>query len=276
MQLKSLRGKTGYIETYHALIPFYQLSQHELLLFDSGLETDGELLEMLDQKQLRVRAVLCTHLHEDHTGNNAALVERHGAKIFVHAAELSAPKVWQTPAYPVTVVEGVEPQLDLDGVTIRGLYTPGHSYGHLAYITPDDVCYFGDAMISRRILQHSKMPFMEDVDRSIVSMEAIRQTRYPLYIAAHKGTVTQEELPGLVEQNIQKELELYALLRQVILKPAPMDQVITDYIRAAGVLNEKVQEKVYVRYTAKARILALAKIGEFSIEDELVIPREAR
>ena len=63
MQIEIIHGKTGFIKTAYALIPTYQISENNLLLFDSGEEPSTELLDMLDTQNLRVRAVLCTHLH---------------------------------------------------------------------------------------------------------------------------------------------------------------------------------------------------------------------
>ena len=271
MDLKWLQGKTGYIESRYALIPVYRLSGQEIVLFDSGVETDPALLELLEREGLRVRAVLSTHLHWDHIANNEALVARHGAEILAHPSEIPFFRNLCGEPYSVTGIEG--DTVEIDGISFKILYTPGHSCGHLAYATPDGVCCLGDVIMSQDELDRSKIPFMNDVDRAIVSMEDIRQTRYPFYIVAHKGVVPQAKLANIVERNIQKELDLYDLLRQQIKAPTAIEQVISDFIRAAGVRSEKMVEVDFVRHTARVRILALANVGEFSIEGDLVIPR---
>ena len=80
-------------------------------------------------------------------------------------------------------------------------------------------------------------------------------------------------LDGIIDRNIEKELDLYELLRKTLHGPTPLEQVVTDYIRATGVRSDKMVEKDFVRHTARVRILALVSVGEFSIEDGMVIPR---
>lgn len=270
MQWETVLGNTGYIKTIHALIPTYRLPSGELLLFDSGPQPDPKLLAELERLGLRVRAVLCTHLHIDHIANNQALVERHGAEILAHAEELPLLLSRQEAPYPITTI--TEGPVNIGGVQVGVIPTPGHSPGHLAYVTPDGVCCIGDSMMSLRLLQHAKMPYMEDVDRSILTMEALRQTRYPFYIAAHKAVVPLAELPDLVEANIQKELDLYALLRRSITAPLPMEEAVTAYLLAAGIRAREMLEMFYVRHTAKVRLEALSKAGEFTIKEGVIAP----
>lgn len=272
MERKHLLGKTGYIETRWALIPLYYLSERDIVLFDSGAEPEEELLALLEREGLRVRAVLSTHLHPDHIANNEALVERHGAEIFAHYPEIPAFHQHFGDPYPVMPIPDGD-TFFLEGVPFRTLSIPGHSAGHLMFVTPDGVVCVGDAIITDEELNRSKIPYMDDVDRAILSMEDIRQTRYPWYIVAHKGVVPGEELYELVERNIQKELDLYELVRRCLTGPMPLEELVTAFIRASGVRSDKMVEENFVRHTARVRILALAGVGEFSVEGDMVIPR---
>lgn len=271
MELKPLLGRTGYVETPGADLPVYRLSDREILLFDSGRESCPELLDLLDREDLRVRAVVCTHLHEDHIANNESLIGRHGAEIIASASDIRELRSREPVSYPISALPKGD-RLEVAGVTILLLPVPGHTAGQTAYVTPDGVCCVGDALMTRGPLERSKIPYMEDVDRSMESMELLRQTDYPWYIAAHKGAVAAEELPALIDRNLQKELDLYELLRRRITGPTPMEQAVTDFIRGAGVLSPQMVEQDYVRETARARVLALIHAGEFVLEDELVVP----
>ena len=92
MKWNGLYKNTELIETEIALVPLYRLSAHEVVLIDSGPEEDPELIEELDRRNLRVRAVLCTHIHPDHIANNDALVARYGAEIFASEKEFETLK----------------------------------------------------------------------------------------------------------------------------------------------------------------------------------------
>ena len=271
MELKDLLGRTGCIETPMAMIPFYRLSDEELILFDSGREPHPELLELLEREHLRVRAVLCTHLHEDHVANNEALIARYGTEIYASKGDIAELSSEDPVSYPILEIGDGE-TLKIGNAEIGLLPLVGHTEGQTAYVTPDGVCCVGDAIMTEKPLERAKIPYMDDVDESMVSMERLRQTAYPLYVVAHKGVVTREKLSELIDRNIRKELELYELLRSHIVEPTPLEQVITDFIRGAGVLSQKMVEESYVRHTAKVRVLALVHAGEFSLENGMVIP----
>lgn len=272
MELKHLLGRTGFVETPGALLLLYRLADGDCLLFDSGREPCPELLDLLDREGLRVRAVLCTHLHEDHIANNEALIARHGAEIFASETDIREQRRREPVAYPITALpEGTV--LELAGASIGLLPLPGHTMGQTAYITPDGVCCVGDALMTLKPLERAKLPYMVDVDRAMESMERLRQTDYPWYAAAHKGVVSRAELPELIDRNLQKELDLYELLRRMLSGPTEIEQAVTDFIRGAGVLSQKMVEEPYVRETARARVLALVHAGEFALEDGQVVPR---
>jgi len=270
MQLLPLQGNTGYIELERALLPVYRLSEKEIILFDTGLEESIELLQLLARENLHVRAILCSHLHPDHTGSNALLVQHHDYEVFAHKAELTAQYSWFYHTFPVTTI-GDESKVSIDGVSIDVIPTPGHSPGHLAYITPDNVCYTGDAIMSHDVLLGSKLPFMEDIDDSLVSMETLRSTDCLYYIAAHKGVIPQSEIHDVINANIQKEILLYDLLRSLLQSPMPVENAVDHYLAAVGVQGERAKA-VHIRYSALSRLNALVTAGEYTLKDGYVHP----
>lgn len=273
VELKWLLGQTGYIETPAAMIPVYRISEDELVLFDSGREPSPELMVLLEREKLRVRAVVCTHLHEDHIANNELLIERYGTQIYASVGDIGELTSRDSVPYPIHAI-GDSDVLRMEGAEIKLLSVAGHTVGQTAYVTPDGVCCVGDAIMTEKPLERAKIPYMDDVDGSIVSMEELRQTDYPFYIVAHKGVVPKEELSALIDRNIQKELDLYELLRSQITEETSLEQIITNFIRGAGVLSQKMVEESYVRHTAKVRVLALVHAGEFLMEDGIIRPNK--
>lgn len=287
MQWELLQGNTGVIATRMALIPTYRLSDREIILIDSGAERDPEMLDWLDQQGIRVTAVVCTHLHPDHIANNRELMERHGAEIFATQAEIDGAVVrfrtlrenqpghiWidLAPDYPVTPLE--EGTTEVADIRLGVLPTPGHTLGHVSIITPDNVCCLGDAMMSAGRIERAKLPYMDDADLAVESLEKLRETHCSLYIAAHKGLVRPEELEAVIDTNIQKEIDLYELLRRTIDRPMEQEEAVDAFMSAAGVTGKEMTVNTFMRHTARIRVKALVNAGEFRLEGGKVCPRE--
>jgi len=78
-----------------------------------------------------VEAIVLSHHHRDHVSGAGAIASALGVPVFAHAETLA-----RIPALP----DGVATRslndgdtLDLDGMTLRAVHTPGHAPGHLAF-----------------------------------------------------------------------------------------------------------------------------------------------
>ncbi len=285
VEWKVLRGNTEGIWAKGALIPLYRLPGGGAVLIDSGAREQPELLEALAARGLRVRAILCTHLHPDHIANNRLILERDGAEIFAHRRELDTLEETYArlrltskllgvplpePEHPVTVY-GDSGRVEVDGARFELLHTPGHTEGHVAIVTPDGVCCLGDAVMSPDQLALSRLPYLEDIEVGIATMERLRLTRYPLYVTAHLGVTEAEALDELVEVNVRKELELYDVLRAVLTAPMEREAAITAFMEALG-LGHKAVGSPLMRHTAEMRIDALVGAGEYRREGDVICP----
>lgn len=278
-----LYKNTELIETEIAFVPLYRLSEHHVVLIDSGPEEDPELIRELDRRNLRVRAILCTHIHPDHIANNAALVSRYGAEIYASEKEFETlqeiyarlrktygkpNKRYLEPQYQIHPIGPVS-SIKIDGASFGIIPIPGHTLGQLAFVTPDGVCCLGDAMLSTGRLALSKLPYLEDTALSISTMEQIGKTDYPFYITSHKGITAQKDLSELVSLNIQKELELYEILRTIIKKPTKLDDVLTEFLQKIH-LSPKAIESPLIRHSAATRIYALVQAGEYHLKGDFL------
>ncbi|MCI4360867.1 MAG: MBL fold metallo-hydrolase [Thermoplasmata archaeon] len=88
------------------------------------------VLEAIDVRSVKVRYILNTHSHKDHIAGNGDVKSRTGAKVVAHR---SAPI-----GQDVSVDEGTV--VEVGGLTITVLHTPGH--------TPDSVLYVFDGHVA--------------------------------------------------------------------------------------------------------------------------------
>jgi hydroxyacylglutathione hydrolase len=134
-----------------AIIPIPALADNFIWLIHDGrhaVAVDvGEaepLLERLDTLKLTLTAVLCTHHHADHVGDNEALTARCPVPVY-------GPESENIPARTVPLRGGET--LALPGLELpcRVLAVPGHTLGHLAYAveTPEGTALFsGDTLFA--------------------------------------------------------------------------------------------------------------------------------
>ncbi len=93
-----------------------------------------------------VRAILCTHAHDDHVRVAPALREEVRAPIMLHPAD---EEVWELThtdfLWDVDLSDGFE--ITVGGTTLRTLHTPGHAPGAVCFHAPDLGCVFtGDTL----------------------------------------------------------------------------------------------------------------------------------
>ena len=103
--------------------------------------------------------------------------------------------------------------IDIDGARFGVLPLPGHSAGHIGFVTPDGAAYVGDCLIDQHEIDAAKLPTSMFIAKDLDSKAALRATDYPAYILAHKQVVTDRaELLALIDSNIafihRKEREL--------------------------------------------------------------------
>ena len=115
----------------------------ECVVIDAPHDVDG-ILAVVGER--RVKAVLCTHAHDDHVRVAPALRERVVAPILLHPDdrplwELTHPdELWD-----IDLSDGME--LTVAGTTLRVLHTPGHAPGAVCVYVPDLGCLFtGDTL----------------------------------------------------------------------------------------------------------------------------------
>lgn len=272
MELVPLLGNTWYCQIATACVGVYYLSPHSVVLIDSGTQESPEFLELLEARQLQVRGILHTHLHIDHIANDTPLIARYGAEVFAAEPEPSDAAFWGIPVpHPITTNQPDQP-ISIDGHSFGTLFTPGHSAGHQAILTPDGVLCLGDALMTLGRLKTAKIPFMRNVEESLVSLERIRDTDYPLYLAAHLGVIPQAQLAETLEANIQKELELYDLLRSLVTEPIPVSELERKFMEAAGLRSPRIMAMPFMQVSANTRIMELLHAGEFRMSGELILP----
>ena len=93
----------------------------------------------------RVTAIICTHAHDDHINAAAALASATMAPVKLHPAD---DELWQR-VYPGTTYQPLTDgeEIDVAGITLKVLHTPGHAPGAVCLHAPElSALFSGDTL----------------------------------------------------------------------------------------------------------------------------------
>jgi hydroxyacylglutathione hydrolase len=169
------------------------------LLVDPGEEPERILAEIA-QAGAEVEAILITHCHFDHVGAVAPLARATGAPVYCPEIEVpvladimsfTMPGFGPYESYQADeVVKGGE-ALELAGLTLDVLFTPGHSPGHVTYAVRDEEAIFsGDVLfqgsVGRVDLPGGDGPTLIQSIQALLDSQSAETTVYP----GHMGVTT--------------------------------------------------------------------------------------
>src|SRR6202047_4061977 len=111
----------------------------EALIVDPVLERVDRYIQLLRELDLRLVKAIDTHLHADHITGLEALSER--TRCITVMGEQSKAEV-------VSIRVGDGDRVDIEGLSLEALYTPGHTDDSYSFIMPDRV-FTGDTLLIR-------------------------------------------------------------------------------------------------------------------------------
>ncbi|HEY4811786.1 MAG TPA: MBL fold metallo-hydrolase [Solirubrobacteraceae bacterium] len=167
------------------------------LLIDPGDEPE-RLSQAIDALGVKIEAILITHCHFDHIGAVAPLARDIGAPVYCPEIErplLTDIMSWVPPGFgpfenyePEHTVSGGE-HLNLAGIDLEVIFTPGHSPGHVTYAMPGallsgDVLFQGS--VGRVDLPGGDWPTLERSIAGLIQRYPPETVVYP----GHMGVTT--------------------------------------------------------------------------------------
>ena len=222
MELRRVYGNTYAAVGATALMPVYKLTERDIVLMDTGYARldRSALTNLIEDNGFRLRGIICSHAHFDHTGNVRYLQQRYGclaaaqiieAGISVNPDAYRANYVALTygksreylleEGFPADVIIPADAEhLDFCGARFGILQLPGHSAGHIGVVTPDGAAYLGDCLIDEEQIAAAKLPTSMFIARDLESKESLRSLQCPAYIIAHKQVLT--DIGPLIDRNI--------------------------------------------------------------------------
>ena len=164
-------------------------------------EEEERILGAIDELGVSVEAILLTHTHFDHVGAVAPVAKATGAPVYCPQLEVPVladimafvpwPGFGPYESYDADETLSGGERLELAGLEIDVLFTPGHSPGHVTYSIPDGLALFSGDVLFRGSVGRTDLPggdwgtLLESI-RSLVEGFPEETTVYP----GHMGITT--------------------------------------------------------------------------------------
>lgn len=173
------------------------------LIIDPGEEAP-RILAAVEELGVAIDAILLTHCHFDHIGAVAPVAEATKAPVYCPELEVPVladimsfvpwPEFGPYESYEADkTVKGGE-RLELAGLEIDVVFTPGHSLGHVTYVVPDHAAMFSGDVLFKGSVGRTDLPggdwatLLESI-RGLVDSHPPETMLYP----GHMGVTTLGE-----------------------------------------------------------------------------------
>lgn len=278
-ELQNIKGKTYFFDAYTNLGLFVN-SKNQVILIDSGdhRRTVRTFDKILVENGFVPDFILCTHAHVDHIAGNKFFSEKYGCKIlcsdkeraFIKHTDLEPdifyngcsvnkklnPYYQAEPSDPEILTEENLP----DGLEVTHL--PGHAWDMLAVKTEDNVMFLADSIMSKETWESHKLPFFNDINQSIETLELIKTFEADLFVPSHDAPLT--DVNELADYNIKKFRERKEMVYSIC-EGKSADEVFVELLKE---LQLDVQTNRYQMYYIMLRHYLQALIDDKVIEGE--------
>ena len=284
LDLQQVKGNTYVLKAGFLDLGLYMLGEKECILIDTGFHKTArdEVIPFFRDRNLELKGILCTHGHVDHAGGNSLLKNTYQCPVAVpyveHVLCENAYNMYvlsdnlrfrffadTLPRFSYdtdVVVNPEETNLSFLGIPFTVLKLFGHSAYQVGYVTPDNVAYLADALLSRPMIQKTKLPYLFDVGHDMESKERIRRLECDGYILSHEGVHWQ--VTNLVEENLNHLKSRMSILLELLHEPTNFDAYTARVIEAMGINND-LRKVAYMNRTIRSYL-------SYFMDQGLVVP----
>ncbi len=285
MNIIKVKGNTFCIDTGMSYIPFYKITETDIIMLDSGW-AKGErkgIDALIDKNKFIVRGIICSHAHIDHVGNNTYFKKKFNSTIAMSAyaahfcsspANLMVYYNNQTLSDIIDRYEDMICETDImirenqnsiyvSGVKFKIVQTPGHSPAHISIITPDNVAYLGDALISHQVMSGMKLPYAFILKEDLKSKEKLYGLDCSKYIMAHKGIY--DEITELITDNINFYKHRAERVYEMIEGTMTHEDIMRKIVSAWEINVESIYKHYMVERMLKSYVQYLNETGRIEL-----------
>jgi glyoxylase-like metal-dependent hydrolase (beta-lactamase superfamily II) len=208
----------GAFEGVYAPNVYLVAGRDRAVFIDTAYSKDEEIRAHLGEWEAQgkpdIATIILTHRHGDHTGGAVRLREATGGPIACSTAEKDAIEEVLRPARVDRAVADGE-TIDLGGVTLEFVHTPGHTLGSLCVLYREaGVLFSGDMILGTGTTVIR--PDHGDMTAYIESMRKLLRYDARIIAPGHGPVINtpQAKIQQLIEHRIARENQILELLQQ--------------------------------------------------------------
>lgn len=234
-------------------------------VIDPGSGDPAELARLAEVVSRRRReldeapaVVLLTHEHRDHTAGAAATARALGVPLCAHPVTLERTGLGATPGVEVAPLADGE-SIDLGGVRLEALYTPGHAEGHVAFWLPGlGLLVCGDLVsgVSTILID----PERGDMDVFLASLARVRGLDGTTLLPGHGPPLPWRALSRVIDHRLERE-------RRVVEALGRAPRRLGEIAAAAYATGQELPAALIERQTL-AHLVRLERLGAARRDDQ--------
>jgi glyoxylase-like metal-dependent hydrolase (beta-lactamase superfamily II) len=201
----------------------YLVGDDELMLIDPGPELDAHRDTLLNTVGDRLRWILCTHTHRDHSPLARALKAATGAQVLGFGATPDDGRQDEDFKPDRALRDG--DVVACGAYRLRAVHTPGHASNHLCYLLEDHGMLFtGDHVMQGSTVVIS--PPDGDMQAYLDALERLLTLPISSFAPGHGHVITtpQDEVRRLVAHRLKREEKIFTAL--VAAGPATLEVLV--------------------------------------------------
>lgn len=271
----------------------YRQGENEVYVIDPGTdENEGrEVEEVLQSKGWKLKGILCTHCHSDHTGANAYLQDKYGCPVFAYGMEavfINNSILDLMVAYgghPIDEILGSDIYaescvcFDTDHAEfpkeIEVVMLPGHSMEHVGYRLPDGTFFVGDTLIESRIIRKYPLSYIYNPEEVLKTLDNMKSMEASVFVPSHAEPVS--DISELIEANKENIYEISGMVLDMCETPADMEEITNGIFNRCGV-RMNCEKYILIMGIVRTYIGWLKKSGrlEYFVQDNRLLWRTVK
>lgn len=201
----------------------YILGDDALVLIDPGPALDAHRDALLRVVGNKLRWILCTHTHRDHSPLAHVLKAETGAQVLGFGTTPDDGRQDEDFAPDRALVDGE--MITCGDYRLRAVHTPGHASNHLCYLLEDrGVLFTGDHVMQGSTVVIS--PPDGDMQAYLVSLERLLELPIGAFAPGHGHVIAtpQDEVRRLIAHRLRREEKIFSAL--TLTGPTTLEQLV--------------------------------------------------